>query len=148
MATREKYLQQTSYKDGNGHGINSSAVQVLAAYRHICDGFYDWACGSCVFEHHSRTCGWPIAGQVLKCESCGKMNLLVRTNCIEIDALMRRNMEVEYDKKELERLKDIEKYNEAQVNQIKSQLWNVVQSALSQRLPAPSTKEREAENGS
>lgn len=54
------------------------------------------------------------------------MNLLVRTNCADLDVLMKRNFEVEYDKAELNRLRGIEKYNADKVDEIRQQFVAVL----------------------
>lgn len=120
-----KFLQE-KYKDDNGHEITAEKVQVLAPYQHIADGFYRWQCGSCDKEHGSRACGWPISGQVLKCDGCRKMNLLVRTNCEEIDKAFGSYLANEERTKELERLRGIEKYNAEQV----AKIWNEVRDTI------------------
>ena len=65
--------------------VDAAVIEYLAPYRHLSDGFYRWECGQCKSEHGDRACGWPISGQVMRCNKCGQMNLLVRTNCAAID---------------------------------------------------------------
>lgn len=88
-------LGQKFYKDDNGRDVDASLVQFLAPYLHVCDGFYNWECGRCGREDSSRACGWPIAGQVLKCSGCGAMNLLVKTNTVELDALVSKKNQLD-----------------------------------------------------
>lgn len=125
-----KNLYQEKYKDDNGRDIDTSRVEFLVPYRYHVDGFYEWACPKCGNDHHSRSCGWPISGQVLACDACKAMSLLVRTNCVEIDeALHGKWQSVERDK-ENERLKDIQKFNDEQLKQVRWQVLNVVEQAL------------------
>lgn len=119
-------LLQEAYKDHNGGDIAADRVQVLAPYQHVVDGFYHWQCGSCGHGHGSRACGWPISGQVLKCDECKKMNLLVRTNCVEIDKAFGSYLGNEERKKELERLQGIEKFNDEQIANIRRELLTKV----------------------
>lgn len=128
MTQRFKYLAQPKYKGDNGQDLDSSQVDVLTPYKFIADGFHHWECGICRFDHFARSCGWPISGQVLACKSCFKMNLLVRTNCIELDTLMKRNFETEYDKNELERLRGIEEYNAEKIAEIRRKIVQAVQN--------------------
>jgi hypothetical protein len=121
-----KNLQQDKYEDDNGREFNAADVDVLAPYVHHADGFYSWTCGGCAQEHSDRW--WNISGRVVKCANCQKMNLLVRTNCREITELTRRNFEAEYDKKELERLKGIEKHNADELTRIRRKLIEAVQN--------------------
>ena len=128
MMQRFKYLAQPKYKGDHGQELDASLVDVLTPYKFIADGFHHWECGICHCEHFDRSCGWPISGQVLACKSCSKMNLLVRTNCVELDALMTRNFAAEYDKQELERLRGIEKYNAGKIEEIRRKLVQAVQN--------------------
>ena len=88
-------LLQETYKNDNGNEISADKVEYLAPYKHVIDGFYEWECGACGKKHSSRSCGWPISGQVLQCESCRKMNLLVRTNTDELSAMFGKNIRLE-----------------------------------------------------
>lgn len=88
-------LAQVEYKDSNGNHIPADKVQCIAPYKHIIDGFYEWECGQCHEKDNSRSCGWPIAGQVLSCPKCGYMNLLVKTNTEELDKYFGRNLSLE-----------------------------------------------------
>ena len=125
-----KNLQQELYKNDNGHDIEAARIQVLTPYKYHVDGFYQWACGSCEFEHHSRSCGWPISGQVLECESCHKMNLLVRTNCVEIDETLQGKWKSEERDKENDRLKGIKKFNEEQMKTYRRKVLDAVQHTI------------------
>ena len=73
-----KRLQQDKYHDNHADWL-AEQIDTLAPCQHISDGFYTWECGSCHRETSSRTCGWPIAGIVEKCQFCEKVNLLVST---------------------------------------------------------------------
>lgn len=122
-------LGQSLYKDENGQDIAADRVRALAPYRHIADGFYNWQCGHCCQTHNGRA-GWAISGQVLRCESCDSMNLLVRTNCIEIDTALAgkwRSVEME---QENERLKNIRQYNEQQLVILKREILAQVARAV------------------
>ena len=123
-------LLQEKYKDDNGHDFEASDVQCLAPYKHLSDGFYRWTCGSCFHEHSSRSCGWPISGQVLRCDSCQRMNLLVRTNCIEIDEAMSGKFRAPDRDAELERLRDIEKFNEVALSRIRGELLRRIELSV------------------
>lgn len=113
-------LGQLNYKDDNGNPISSREIDYIAPYRHIVDGFYEWECGNCKARQSSRSCGWPIAGQVLKCtessnmggspNGCGKMNLLVKTNTEELDECFSNKLKLERREQEI-KLKE-EKLNE------------------------------------
>jgi hypothetical protein len=146
-------LGQEKYKDANGRDIAASQVDVLAAYQHVADGFYRWTCGRCHAEHADRACGWPISGQVIRCEQhtpafgdrnetgCGAMNLLVRTNCGEIDVALAGMWRVPDRDKELERLKGVIELNEKAVLEVKRQLTALVNNALATwRLPLEDQK--------
>lgn len=129
-------LQQVKYKDENGTEIDASRVEVLGPYLHIADGFYNWTCGACGSGYSSRSCGWPIQGQVLICESCKKMNLLVRTDCDALTELARRKFEAEERDRELKRLKEIEKFNDDKLLQIKREILSLVEKAISSHFTA------------
>lgn len=102
-------LGQEFYKDDNGRDVAASTVEFLAPYLHVCDGFYKWECGRCRRSEDSRACGWPIAGQVLKCGGCGALNLLIKTNTVELDALVRKKNQLEIGLQDLAR--DQEQFN-------------------------------------
>ncbi len=88
-------LGQIEYKDHQGNPIAASEISFIAPYKHIADGFYNWCCVGCGTEHSNRSCGWPIAGQVLRCSGCGSMNLLVKTNTIELDQCFGKHLQLE-----------------------------------------------------
>lgn len=88
-------MGQEFYKDDNGREISAALVEFISPYQHLVDGFYRWECGGCKNEDGSRSCGWPIAGQVLRCSNCQALNLLVKTNTVELDKLVGRNNELE-----------------------------------------------------
>ncbi len=107
-------LAQGDYVNSNGNPVAASTVQALAPYRYIADGFYEWECGACKAKHTSRSCGWPIAGQVLICEDrgmdhptagdgCGAHNLLVKTNVKELDECFGMKLTLEQETATLRR---------------------------------------------
>jgi hypothetical protein len=132
MDTPFKCLNQESYKDSSGKDIPSSKIQCLAPYKHMVDGFYNWECGLCGREHGSRSCGWPIAGQVLECDGCKAMNLLVKTNCEEIDKAFGLFIKMEERDKELTRLVNIEQ----ELNMLKARLTGNIIQGLTERVHA------------
>ena len=97
-------LAQKEYVDDQGHPVLATTVEI-APYTHIADGFYKWECGSgsCRALHASRSCGWPVAGQVLRCEKCGTLNLLVKTNVKELDECFGMKIRLEEDSSALKR---------------------------------------------
>jgi hypothetical protein len=123
-----KFLTQPSYKDDNGNPFSADKVDCLAPYKYVIDGFYTWECGHCNNSESNRSCGWPIAGQVLKCSACQKMNLLVKTNCVELDHAFSLQNKHEEREKELLRLQNIE----SELNSLKSQIKDGVQSQINQ----------------
>ena len=129
MVRSMKRLQQDTYHNDHKDWLPIQ-IQTLAAYQHIGDGFYVWECGSCWYEHSSRTCGWPIAGQVESCEQCKSINLLVSTLTDEINELRSRKWAEESVMKELEELRGIQKYNADQLIALKRELWDAVESAM------------------
>jgi hypothetical protein len=72
-------LSQEEYVDNNGRKVPASKADQVATYYYVMDGFYTWYC-PCGEEHSTRSCGWPIAGQVLRCPKCGKHSLLLRSD--------------------------------------------------------------------
>ncbi len=135
-------LAQAKYKDHNGHDIEASAVSVITSYKHIVDGFYSWDCGyqECGFPHSSRSCGWPIAGQVLQCEKCKRMNLLLRSDCEVIGEAVEKLFESESLRREIASLRDIRKYNDDQLYKIRCELIGTLQNSLTDtigKLPVP-----------
>lgn len=129
-------LGQEKYKDDNGREIEASAVDVLGPYKHIAIGFYRWTCGRCGEEHGGRSCGWPISGQVMLCGKCSAMNLLVRTNCVEIDEALSGKWRTPERDAELERLRGVVGINDQTVRDIKQRLLSTVSAAISNwRLP-------------
>jgi hypothetical protein len=123
-------LLQDKYKDDNGHDFAAADVQCLAPYKHIADGFYHWTCGICFHDHASLSCGWAISGQVLKCGACSRLNLLVRTNCIEIDEAMSGKFRALDRDRELERLQGIEKFNEGELSRLRGELLRRLEMAI------------------
>ena len=111
-------LGQKEYKDDNGNSISAEKIEFIAPYKHIVDGFYEWECGQCGNKHGCRSCGWPIAGQVLRCEKCGFMNLLVKTNTAELDKWFGKNIELE------KREQDIVAKEKVLANYIPKERWN------------------------
>lgn len=129
-----KHLLQDSYKSDHGADVQAATVEVLAPYKHVFDGFYRWECGACQHEHASRACGWPISGQAIKCDGCGKINLLVRTNCEEIDKAFGAYLGNAEREKELARLRDIEKYNDEKLASIRAEFLRRFTSSASKIL--------------
>jgi hypothetical protein len=127
-----KLLQQELYKDENGRDIEADKVDCLAPIQYGADGFYNWEC-MCGNVHFSRA-GWQIAGQVLKCDKCGKMNLLVRTDCDLIYAALSGKWQSEERDKENQRLKGIQKFNEQQMRDIRQLVFTTVRDALNKAL--------------
>ena len=124
-----KRLQQEKYHSNNKDWLPEQ-IQTLASYQHIADGFYTWECGHCAAEHSSRSCGWPIAGEVEPCGGCKFVNLLVSTATIELNELRKRKWAEDSVFKELEELRGIQKYNSDQVIALKRELWNTVEAAM------------------
>ena len=71
---------QDEYVDDNGQKVKADVIQNITTYYYIVDGFYEWYCGHCHEVYNTRSCGWPIAGQVLTCQKCGQNNLLLRND--------------------------------------------------------------------
>lgn len=131
-------LAQKVYEDDNGREFPAGQVDCLAPYTHHADGFYSWTCGGCGVEHRDRW--WNISGRVLKCgdgrnqafgdtqivQGCGKMNLLVRTNCTEINTAVSGMWQQAEVAKENERLKDIVKWNEDQFRKIRADIFRLL----------------------
>lgn len=126
------HLNQESYKDESGKDISASQVQCLTPYKHIVDGFYKWQCAHCGKEQGSRSCGWPIAGQVLECNGCKTMNLLVKTNCSELDKAFGMLIRMEEREKELTRLANIEH----ELNMLKANLQGTIVKDLTKKMHA------------
>lgn len=138
-----KNLQQEKYEDDNGREFPADKIDCLAPYTHIADGFYLWTCGSCGVEHSDRW--WDISGRVVKCgdgrtealgesrilPGCGKMNLLVRTNCKEVTEALSGKWKQKEIQEENERLKDIQKFNKEEFSKIRGETLNLVNAALS-----------------
>lgn len=123
-------LLQAQYKDENGCDVDAAVVEYLAPYRHRVDGFYQWQCGQCKEEHRIRSCGWPISGQVLRCQKCGQMNLLVRTNCAAVDEALSGMWRSAEQADENARLKAILQFNCEQVVAIKRDVLSAVRQAV------------------
>ena len=112
-----KHLQQEKYEDENGLPVEAAKIDCLAPYTYVADGFYNWACGLCGAEHSSR---WiTVSGRAHKCETCGKLNLLVRTDCNEIKEALEGKWRAPERDKELERLKRIEVLNTDKLAQLR-----------------------------
>jgi hypothetical protein len=125
-----KNLQQEKYKNDNGYEIVASEAQFLAPYKYHVDGFYEWRCPACNHDHHTRSCGWPISGQVLACDECKLKSLLVRTNCVEIDEALQGKWRSAEMEAENQRLKDVVKFNEDELRKIRAEVLNIVERAL------------------
>jgi len=76
---------QKEYVDHNGNKMSVEKVENISTYKHIMDGFYTWVCSNCRNKHDTRSSGWPISGQILKCEECKKLNLLLRSDTDEVN---------------------------------------------------------------
>lgn len=72
------FLNDEKYEDDNGRFIDRSEIDTIGTYEFGGDGFFKWACGNCSEIKQSR--GFKIGGTVWKCSSCGKKNLLARTD--------------------------------------------------------------------
>lgn len=106
-----KLLSQETYKNDNGHDIPASEAEVLAPYKHVFDGFYNWDCAVCGHEHSSRACGWPISGQILVCDKCHKKNLLVRTDFDWMNKHLSKSVELEdLDRQIADRVKRLNEF--------------------------------------
>jgi hypothetical protein len=124
-----KRLQQEKYTTDNGE-ILAADIYTLAPYQHLGDGFYTWECGYCRTEHNSRTCGWPIAGQVEKCDKCKNVNLLVSTLTNELNALRASTWADDGRQQELESLRTIQRFNEHDLLDIRRKIIDEVQIAI------------------
>lgn len=123
-------LMQSTYKDGNGNEVQAATIDVLGPYKYMSDGFHHWECGACQHKSFDRSCGWPIAGQVLKCAACGKHNLLVKTNCVEIDEALTGFWKQPEVVKELEALREIRRLNHADIETVRRQVWSEIGVAM------------------
>ncbi len=124
-----KTLAQEHYKDENGHDIPASEVRYLGPYRHLSDGFYRWECGQCQHEHSNRA-GWSISGQVMRCDKCGQMSLLVRTNTVEVSEALAGMWRAPERDAELKRLEGLELLNREQIGRIRRELLSRISSAV------------------
>lgn len=77
MKFPKDFFSQSTYKDHNGNNISSEKIDAITTYKYLSDGFYIWMCSECGNQKMSRSCGWPIMGQALKCPECKTMNLLL-----------------------------------------------------------------------
>lgn len=107
-------LAQKKYTDCNGEPIDASTVDGITVYNHIADGFYEWYCFYCNKIHSNRSCGWPIAGQILYCSDCMKWNLLLRSDIELVNKGIKFALEYEKEKSVIDafkkRAEDAEKY--------------------------------------
>jgi hypothetical protein len=119
-----KHLQQEKYETEGGAPINAEAIDHLASYTYIADGFYNWMCSGCGLEHNDR---WiAVSGRVHECSGCGKMNLLVRTDCTAIQDALQGKWQSEERDKELVRLRGIQQYNQDQLAQLRYKILGEV----------------------
>ncbi len=125
-------LGQEQYEDENGFPFPASKVDALAPYTHIADGFYDWTCGACGAEHHDRH--FKFSGRVSACKKCDKMNLLVRTNCAELNELIGEKWESGERDQELNRLRGIKALNDAEIAKIRTQVYEEIRQAVNRGL--------------
>lgn len=119
-----KHLQQEKYETEAGNPINAEAIDFLASYTYIADGFYNWVCGGCGKEHTDR---WiTVSGRAHECTGCGKLNLLVRTNCTEINEALQGKWRAPEREKELARLKGVEVLNNDKLAQLRYKILSEV----------------------
>lgn len=113
-------LLQPDYEDEDGRRIEASKIDAIGTYVHVADGFYNWDCGACNGQNSDRW--WKIAGRVVKCKHCHKLNLLVRTDCDYINEAVAKRGFYEQNNAEIERLRSLEKYNKEQLQAIKQSI--------------------------
>ena len=123
-------LEQKFYKDDNGRPIESNKIQSIGIIKYGSDGFYHWQCVDCNSVTSSRSCGWAIAGQVIQCDTCGVLCLLLRTDTDYITELCEQRYKSEERDKELERLKGIELINNNMIREISMKFHTSVTEAL------------------
>ena len=134
-------LQEKEYENYDNGGpirLKPEEIDCLAPYEHTGDGLLAWECGRCGAEHSTRM--FKSAGVVLRCGrevpvfpsslsrgereevehklgvryrgGCGARNLLVHTNCTEINGMLKERRRQDEAMRENERLRGIMKYNE------------------------------------
>lgn len=126
-------LEQKFYKDEDGREIEASQVTSVGIIKYGIDGFYTWQCMKCMDNdkiHGSRSCGWPIAGQVRECSDCGSKCLLLRTDTDYITELCQQKWKAVERDKELERLQGIETINNKMIREINMKFHSAIQETL------------------
>lgn len=107
-------LAQEEYVNENGHKVKADIIDCVTTYYHIADGFYEWECSECKEKNANRSCGWPIAGQVLVCPNCNNRNLLLTSSTDLSNKGQKFAIEYEGNKSVLEafkkRAEDAEKF--------------------------------------
>jgi len=133
MKIPTNFLSQKIYKNDDGNEIASSEVDVVTTYEHIADGFYKWFCAECGNEAASRTCGWPIMGQVLKCKKCNKNNLLLYSGTDRVMQAVKYSDEMDTNKTLIESLEERAKIAEKVANELRAKTsW--IMSKLSDKV--------------
>jgi hypothetical protein len=139
----ENYDHDSRIESRGPKRLKPEEIDCLAPYQYMCDGFLTWECGRCGKEHATRM--FRTAGLVVQCGrgfalyphpvqggdplpekktgmryegGCGARNLLVRTNCLEINEVLQRKWKQDEIAKENERLKGIVRYNEEVLGKI------------------------------
>lgn len=125
-------LAQDQYEDENGHPFPASKVDALAPYIYIADGFHNWTCGSCGVGHGDRH--FRFSGRVSACTNCGKMNLLVSTNCEELAELRGKKWESEERDRELNLLRGIKALNDTEIARIRTQVYEEIRQTVDKSL--------------
>ena len=136
-----KRLQQKEYENyGKGpKRLGPRGIDCLAPYEPTGDGLLTWECGKCGREHPTRmfrvagVTVLPIGGAAFD-GGCGAMNLLVRTNCREIEETLQGKWKQDGVIKENERLRGIAKYNEETIGKIVRFLKGSIGRALDDSL--------------
>jgi len=89
------FLNDERYEDEHGRWVERHEIECLGTYNYTGDGFFKWCCGSCSKEDSSRA--HKVGGTVWKCSSCGKQNLLVRTDIRYVETLMKNAQQSDTD---------------------------------------------------
>ena len=156
-----KRLQDKDYEnydydsrlEGRGpERLRPKDIDCLAPYEYMCVGFLTWECGRCGKEHSTRM--FKTAGVVIQCgrgvsiydarlekktgvryeDGCGARNLLVRTNCLEINEMLQGKWRQDEAIRENERLRGIVRYNEEVLARITRFLQTDLEKALKDSL--------------
>lgn len=81
-------LQQKQYEDENGKMVDASTIYSVSPYIYIVDGFFSWSCQNCKKDNSSRA--FKVNGTVQTCEHCRNKSLLLRSDCDNINDIVRR----------------------------------------------------------